>query len=288
MFSTRKRYRRPFLVEPSKLTRIISVATESFQGTPLTISFRVFYDDGRADNFDSVEPVLALDNSERNPIKRLLYQVRDTQDTDIIEIDFDGNPPVDCSIAVWSYDHRHGNDVFSRLEEQVERCFQSSFVPKIKYAPFLSLAGFAIVFATVSIFLSTSPDSNENMFLTLEQIDTLLAQRENQDLSDRVVELQLKNIQNEKEVGLAGSAFVHLRDWRVWSIAGPVLIVVILFFYAVLACYPRAVFLWGDWEERYRSLSARRRSIWFGIIGTLFISAVASMLVMGIESFIRG
>jgi type IV secretory pathway component VirB8 len=49
------------------------------------------------------------------------------------------------------------------------------------------------------------------------------------------------------------------------------------------ACYPRAVFAWGDYGEHYKKLESRRNVLWWAVIVALFINIVAGFFVAAVH-----
>jgi hypothetical protein len=69
-------------------------------------------------------------------------------------------------------------------------------------------------------------------------------------------------------------------------LALPVIVVVGCLIYLARTCYPRAVFAWGDWEEHYKNILSKRRTVWGLIIVALVIGVVSSLFVSSFQRFI--
>ena len=79
MQEVHKVYTQPFLLEPTKLTRLMEVIHARIKeraGVNSHDRFEVFMNDARQERTDSLEAVLALDNSSRLLKKQLLRMVQ--------------------------------------------------------------------------------------------------------------------------------------------------------------------------------------------------------------------
>jgi len=52
----------------------------------------------------------------------------------------------------------------------------------------------------------------------------------------------------------------------------------------IAACYPWAVFVWGDIEQHYTALLARRKSLWTVIVSALIIGVLTNLFVASIPA----
>ncbi len=67
----------------------------------------------------------------------------------------------------------------------------------------------------------------------------------------------------------------------------PLIVILGCVVYLQQHCYPFAVFLWGDYEERYNKLISTRKTIWTVVIGSLFIGILGNLFVFGLSSSLR-
>jgi len=72
--------------------------------------------------------------------------------------------------------------------------------------------------------------------------------------------------------------------WQKTFVGGPLLIVLACAFYLLAACYPGAVFLWGDEVERYNKMLQTRRMDWNLIIGGTIFGLLSKFLYTGLVS----
>lgn len=81
------------------------------------------------------------------------------------------------------------------------------------------------------------------------------------------------------------SPFSVILDWRVAVILLPAVIAIGSFF-ALVPCYPRAVFLWGDAKDWYQRIVVRRKWIWNVVVVTLLIGIIANLVVFALSSLL--
>jgi hypothetical protein len=211
-----------------------------------------------------------------------------------IEVDFDGRQPVDVRIMVSSDDQKIASDVMSVAEEQVERTLEVGLAYRVLRLdfPFVVFVGMMLVAGlTASVAgLSTSgdPEIVKSMWLTpgdLAEIRPIVQNTETlaPEQATGILTRQLKNViaqQNPSSLGF-------LTDWRAIVVLLPAIIAVVSLV-ALAYCYPRAVFLWGDAEEWYRKLLARRGLIWNVVLATLVLGIITNLAVFAFGSLITG
>jgi hypothetical protein len=130
-----KRYSSAFVVDRSKMTRLMGVIKNSIthEATSYEEFFEVRLRGAKTITIDSLQHVLDLDNSERSRIERLSItcrtrQVSNDEPRHSVEVDFDGLRPVDITITVMSDDPKLAADIMSVAEEQVERMLERSLM----------------------------------------------------------------------------------------------------------------------------------------------------------------
>jgi len=119
----------------------------------------------------------------------------------------------------------------------------------------------------------------------LDRVDQILSQgrpindEEMRDITTR----QLRNVladlrpKQSPQTGRTGQILV---------IVIPLVVVVVLGFILLSTCYPTAVFLWGDEEERYASIVNRRKYLWGIIISVTFIGVLSKFFATGVSSWL--
>jgi hypothetical protein len=297
-----KPYERGFLLEPTKLTRLIDKIHERLgdhQNTTTNDSFEVFLSDKQHVKMTSVEQVLAIENSRKHKIQRLLIvcsavTVGAIQPEHEIQVDFGKKKSASSNtkiieVSVRSEVARWADRALSEVEEQVERTSLQDVPPRLALT-FLVLS--MSVFLLFLVMSSLMPEHSnfgdaDVLWLRLRDIDRvekILSQ--NRTITDEemreIVTRQLRNVleyQRPKR-----SPQKTLTRQRV-LVGAPLVIlfgcVIILF-----TCYPRAVFYWGDEVGRYDAIVQRRKTIWQIIIGVTIIGVVATFFSTSLISLL--
>jgi hypothetical protein len=169
------------------------------------------------------------------------------------------------------------------------RCRRSNFPVIVLLFSLLTMAMFGTLVA--ALFLPTSDldaSSRETLWLSPNDLSELgkLLEQTDQFPPDRVGEVlgrQVRNVIAQQN----RPGFSFLWDWRILSIVAPVIILIGSFAY-LRSCYPQAVFLWGDAEEWYQGLVARRKTVWTVIIAAVLIGIITNLAVFAFGSLIAG
>ena len=168
MKQVNKEYAQPFLLEPTKLSRIVDTIHGSLEGIPVATvhdSFELFLAGSRREEVGTVEAVLAVDNSRKHKIERLVilcsaYTPGTTKPDREIQVDFGGpssfqsNPGVAAkvvSIRVRGEAGGWSSRALSEIEEQVERTWLHRVRPVGLLIGFLVAVLIALMFQFVSI-----------------------------------------------------------------------------------------------------------------------------------------
>jgi hypothetical protein len=232
-------------------------------------------------------------------VERLIIRCKagstpDDEPIHIVEVDFDGHRPVDVTIKVSSDDSRVASEVMSVAEEQVERMLERGLVYQLfgnrELAPLAIAVTVMVIGALTAIVPLSKVDSqiSKTMWLTptdLGEIELMLRGSRTlpPEQSNDILIRQLRNVIAQQNT----SPFSFLRDWRIIVALLPVVIVIGAFI-VLGSCYPSAVFLWGDAEEWYRKILARRGWLWNVVIGTLVLGVIANLAVFALGSLISG
>lgn len=294
-----KRYRKAFVAETSKLTRLMSVIGEKMTAIALPVRqrFEAHLLTGKTFETESLDHIFQLDNSRRNRITRLVVNVTAIEINPkreyFVAVDFDGRSPADVTLTVQSTDARWATETVSLLEEQVERTFQPGLMHKLS-----GLNRFSMFLLPVPVFSALAPliglsirrsARSETMWLSAEDLSSLQnVIQKNQNLSSEqqaeILTRQVRNLIAEQNSSALPAVF---HDWRMLFVAVPILVAAGAFAYLVSRCYPFAVFSWGDADEWYQGLVSRRKTIWSMLIGSLFIGIIANLFVFGISIFVH-
>ncbi len=293
-----KDYKRPFLLEKTKLDRLMDIIHDRLgehQDTTKRDDFEVFLSGQRREEMTSVDDVLKLDNSRKSKIQRLLITCCTstkgaTRPEHEIQVDFDGRTvgknktkvivSVRSDAAGWS------DRALSEVEEQVERTSLQDVPHRV------AIVGLIVSVSTVLLFLLLSSFSTWNdvyrdadvMWLRLRDVDRVeQILKQNRTITDEemreIATRQLRNV-------LAGYRKNQPSGWTQQKVfvGVPLLSILACAVYLLVACYPSAVFLWGDEVERYNKMLQTRRIVWALIIGGIVFGVLSKFLYTGLVS----
>lgn len=296
MINVQKEYQKSFLVEPSKLGRLIDKIHERLrenQNAPLQDMFQVFFTGDRREEMTELDDVLALDNSRKKKIKRLAITCSSSlgaaKSDKEVQVDFARPKPTGTgttnivAVSVRSDNVAWANSTFAEVEEQVERYWLDYERPIVVLLVLLLLALILIASQIVPPGLSLS----SNWWLTssdLDRIEEMLAQRPtltDEDLRE-VSTTQLRNILDARRATRSPQQY-WTRRTLIWAVP---LLVVVACVIILLTTYRGAVFLWGDEVRRYESALQRRKAIWGIIIGITLLGVSASFFSEAISSWL--
>jgi hypothetical protein len=300
----RKEYDRPFLLEPTKLTRFVDKIHERLADQPQSIMvdhFEAFLAGNRSQDMPKIEDVLALDNSRRQRIKRLVVTcsaatVGAARPDREVQVDFAGpadqqhrNPGSITRVVAITVrgDAGWATRTLSEVEEQVERTWQQSYVRPVA-ALVILLCFVLLVLAGQFLTLRGAPaPQSQQMWLRaadLDRIEAIVGQQRpitDQELRE-VTTMQLRNVL-EAERPKRPSQTRSTR--RLLFVIVPLLVLLGCTVVLLSTCYPRAVFLWGDEHDRYANVLQRRRLAW-GVIATIVVGILSKFFYDGVISSI--
>jgi hypothetical protein len=302
MVSIEKAYKGAFVLDRSKMTRLVSVINESFRETNVQcmVGYEAHIGAAKIIKMSAIDEVFDLDNSKRNHIRRLTIEASsDTAESVAGEyyckIDFNGSEtPADVTVIVKSVDTGWGYELMSLLEEQVERTLQHSVVHRFKgstsfelLVSLLTVAGLLI--AVMTLLIPGSRAKQDTMWLTQTDISELQKALDDSSFITEpqmwMADLYKRQIRNLSAP--AESTFQKwVGDWRLLFIIAPALIILAVFIYLFSKCYPFAVFLWGDCEEWYEAILERRKMLWTVVVISMVIGVISNMFVFGLSAFI--
>jgi hypothetical protein len=286
----RKRWKNAFVLDAGKLSRIVDVLEQragdpSFAKPAAALAFSVKFRDGRTLALGTLQDVLALDNSMRNPVTslgiRLGYYPSSTTVTFSPDI-FD-----DTSVDVAHPNSKIANGLFAELEEQVERTFSTELIHKAKaLGGFWLITAIGLIAVMIAVILAAVVPSGATEKLTHEQASAL-----DQSLaSARTDSARLEALVATQRAQLALIPATQKTDplplftaRRIFFVLPGVLVLGSLA-YMVVVCYPRAVFAWGDYGEHFQRLLGRRRTIGAVVVVALIVGIVGNLFVWSLPA----
>jgi len=287
-----KAYDTAFVLDSSKLSRIVAIAEERLTEAKITVAgkFEVLMASGRRALLDHQEDLYRLDNTVNDRVTNLLFHAgsQEPPSSSFIEVEFGPSYRGDISLAVASADPGWALRVFAELDEQVERTRAPSWVHSLRsYIPFIAIGTLLTLIILAAVFYprrffttdrpSWSPAPSE--------IRELLARADHatSDSSRLALLLEIRRRELAAQIVPATDRYPKISSLpRELFQVLPLLIIIGATGYMVIYCYPRRVFAWGDIAENYANLVARRYWLWsaviialiLGIVGNLFVSSL--------------
>ncbi len=289
---------RRFEVEPTKLTKLLHVMHEKLAGRPadLSDSYVVHMVNNHTAERQTLDEVLALDNSKKNRIVRLqIHSQCRISDSTVpqreIDVDFgatfktsDGSSHTGVSIEVAGESRVWVADTLSEIEEQVERSWVQHGAPIVFVGLILIASLFAILLAIVRPTMEANQyarDLSATMWLSGEDIRpyaeklskgaTLSDDEQRQILSRQVANIDalLEHYDNAQRESLSST----IRSFV--AVAAIVLVGVFL----IVRGYPTAVFLWGDEKSRQETRERVKRVLWPVLLAISLIPVIVQLFL---------
>ncbi len=277
-----KAYSSPFVLDKGKLARMTTIleqASAARKGVSHALMIAVKLKTGHSLNFSTLGEVLALDNAIQNPIVAL-HLTAEFSDASV-SVTFDSDRYNNISLNVDAPD-KVANDLYAELDEQIERTLSGSWVSRLFKHGFGSTFIVTVTLLAAGLLVSTRSSLPLSEKALLQRANSAHSDHDKiQFLFDKSVrELEAKQLNNEINVR-------PLFTIRALFISLPLVIIVSVFAYIVVVCYPRAVFAWGDGEQHYNDIVARRRTLSTVVIVTILLGIVSNLFVMSLPILYR-
>lgn len=233
-----KKYNSSFVVEKSKLTRLLSVINErmALLQQPIQQTYETHLSGQKNVTNSSIEEILSLDNSRRSKIERLvLLQKSVTQVPAVtehqIEVDFDGKSPTDVTVSIRGTDARWVTESMSVVEEQVERTLEKTLFHLLFNSRAMVFFIALVIFLLAGVASLRYPALNSRsdplantMWLSPMDLTALGKSLEQSTLSpaDRIADVQTRQLRNLISAQ-TDSPFSFLTDWRVLIAMSPLI-----------------------------------------------------------------
>ena len=301
MINVHKEYRQSFLLEPTKLLRLIDKIHERLQdhqGATLHDTFEVFLSGDRREEMTSLTQVLALDNSRKHKIRRLVVTCSASspgapRPEHEVQVDFARVQPTGTGgsarvvgVSVRGDAAGWASRTLSEVEEQVERSWLHHARPVVVL---LGLLVVSVVFlASPFVSLQTQSPQALDWWLNPSDMDHIARMLDHrQTLTDEelreVSTMQLRNLLAGRR---AKPQTQENQTRRALFLAVPLSVVVLCTAILLVTCYPSVVFLWGDEVERYERTVQRRKTMWGVIIGVTVIGVASRFFFENVSSLV--
>jgi hypothetical protein len=303
-----KEYQQSFLLEPTKLNRLLDKIHERLADhthTALHDSFEAFLTGDRREEMTTLEDVLALDNSRKHKVERLIIlcsaATHDAAKPEHeVQVDFGfpktssatpGGTTKVVTISVRSDAAAWASRTLSEVEEQVERTWLHYTRPTswlLFLAVLLTVVLFVVVITSPLVSLRDTARS-DSLWLQRSDVDRIEAMlREHPTLTDEnlreIATMQLRNV-----LGLSTPPRPippPNQVARTLFLGVPLSVVLACVLVLVKTCYPTAVFLWGDEVDRYAHTMQRRKIIWNTIISVIVVGVLSKSLFEGLSGWL--
>ncbi len=313
MKAIHKEYNRAFILEETKLTRLVEVVHGCLAnpGSVTKDRFEVFAGRDRVEEATTLDEVFETENSRKNPVHRLVLTCSAPAPSPghgdhEIQVDFasaaketfatPAATTLGIIVSVRSDVPGWSSRTLSAVEEQVDRTRFDDIGHRGALAAFAILLLILLVglLATYLPFrLSTDSTIGRTMWLTEADIQKLSAAVDaNETLTDEqvreLITMQLRNLADYLGVTVgnrppAPVPASNRSKWEVVLLFGPLVVLMATALFLV-RCYPNALFLWGDAIGRYENLKQTRSFLWSVLIGTAIVGVLTNAFKAGLLS----
>jgi hypothetical protein len=292
-----ERYRKsPFVLDKPKLARMLDIMEQRFAEAQLDFkpTFGITLKKGRQIKTGSMDQLLGFDNSVSNPITGLViiadsYSGGPPEKNLFAKLDFDNTSRPIISLEVISSDSKRAAQSFAELEEQVERTLVMTWMHKINantLAFGFGILFLAFIFTAIAFLPSDEVEKSAVYLLSKEERAALSQQAKSALTTDEKVNflfaLQTRQLERSAKPSgtvIRGEDLKRLFSLKVLFISLPIILVISCLIYLRRKAYPKAVFVWGDWEEHYARILSIRKTILTVIILSIFIGVLSNLFV---------
>jgi hypothetical protein len=282
----RKSYNSAFLLDRSKLTRMLTVIEKHLSEDKLAFEpkMEVVLKNGKTALLASIEELFLMDNAIKNSIRSLSVDVEVENFHAFISFDSDKFSNIRFSVS--GSNQKMVAEIFAEIEEQVERTLLRNWVYRYLKAEWAPLIPVAFILLAIP-FLVSFMMANSSQALQLSRSDyAFLASKamkttSDHDKIDYLFELSRRGLKHTRSQAFQG---LELASWRTVFLLLPAVVIGLIISYTVVACYPWSNFAWGDYEDHYAELVGRRRTLWIAIAISLLIGIVANLFSLSLPS----
>jgi hypothetical protein len=278
----------PFVLTDRKLSRVVEVAKERLERITVDQKYdethEVRFKNGKELRINSLENVLTLDNSKKNPITRLglTLEVKSGGETlHGIQVIFDATELYRYGILIQAESKDLGwvQESMGALEEQVERAIPNDLVYSIKRR--LGIFSAAIVLVILLSLSIIAPANHGLLRLPEDRIASLVALSNSAKSETEKIDFVFKYLSMTLEEDTTPAPAKGVKSYRKYFIGVPILIGVFSAIAAIIWFYPSYIFAWGDCGESYETTVARRKVLWYGVVLSLVIGVLGNLFVVG-------
>lgn len=275
-----------FALDASKLQRVVSIIQSAFSGKAYDLTLVATLKNQKRITTHDLQDLIAIDNTIANPVNRLEIQAICASESKSCNVVF--RPENDefhsgVPISVKSDDAPWASNLFSELEEQVERAILRDQVSKYRQSKLFRRLTPLVILLVISIgFLVTMLRSITNLAPNDSELASItrlaeVAQSSEQKL-DFLVAYSRHQLQKTRSFATSGFPFsFEALNLHFFIGASPFLLVAGLIIFALTTCYPGSAFLWGDYADHYSTLLKRRSQVWNVVVIALLVGLLINL-----------
>lgn len=314
MRGVHKEYKRPFVLEETKLTRLLEVVHGCLATLGgVTDHFVVFLGSNRVEDAATLDEVFATPNSRKDPVHRLVLTcsaqaTSPSNGNHEIQVDFDSaakeisaTPSAATQkiiVSIKSDAPGWASRTLSAVEEQVDRTRfddlgQRGALAVIVLLLMILTAG---LLASSVRFRIRVERPERTIWLSEADINQLAKSLETtktltEEQVREIVTMQLRNVVSDfgesTSNQIPSSPASQKSTWvEALLLFGPLVVLIATALYLLSHCYPNALFLWGDAIGRYENLKYTRTILWPVIVGTTFVGLLTNAFRAGLLSYL--
>lgn len=275
-----------FALDASKLQRVVSVMQAAFSGKTHSLTLVATLKNQKRVTTHDLQDLVAIDNTIANPVTGLEIQANCADESKSCSVVFRPENEIFESgvpIAVQSDDAPWASNLFSELEEQVERTILRDQISRYRQSKLFRRLTPLVIVLVVTIGLLVTMLRTINSLapndIELASITRLadVAQSTDQKL-DFLVAYSKHQLQKTSLFAKSGFPFSSESLTLHFFIgASPFLVVAGLIIFALATCYPGSVFLWGDYSDHYSTIVKRRSQIWNVVVVALLVGLLINL-----------
>jgi hypothetical protein len=270
--------------------------------------FEVFLRGNRVEEATTLEEVLALENSRQQAIARLvLTSSASTQGAarpeHEVQVDFDSRSVSKSAsggttktskilVSVRSDSSGWASRTLSDVEEQIDRTRVQDIGQRGALVVLVVLLLFVLLALAGPSVRLYSPTTERTMWLRsadIDRVERILSQGATLTEAEmrEIMTMQLRNVLNDQKPDASAGAPASAPSMKEMAfLFVPPSLMVVLALYLLVACYPNALFLWGDSLEYYEALKRTRTLLWSVVIGATVVSVFTNVFKEGLTSWL--
>lgn len=292
-----REFEKPFILSKSHINRIIEILDNKFaqiKGKTTRKQLGLLMNNGKVYNSENPEEIFRVDNSKKNPVKRLdiEYNLLDGTQKNrpippFVSIKFHGNdqfPRIETEFS--GDDFKWLSECSAEIEEQVDRIVPESLPYKLlgteRFRMFFFLAPL-IAIMLIPIWLSSYMNSKPYQLFSIDpkHVQSLQEQIAKVKTADDKINIIYQIVQHNLHDADAASKSIFL-DPKTYFLMLPLLIIIGSLFYIYKYCYPVFLFEWNDMAQWHTDRIRVRRFLWGAIIVAFVIGVLGNIFMLGL------